>query len=400
MSRTVVVTAVTMLWMAGVVQAQTPTAAQWPTLNAEQKARALMSLERAAAQGPAPMTVLAIAARDPDEAIARRALGVLGRTLPTSRTTLQGLFAHDATRLGAAKTLLRHDETAGHAAIASWLQSEPDTDQITKLAFALRDQDVSTRASLVKAALKRELDFAGQWRLAQSAHEVPEATPWLTDKARGADTWMVRAEALKGLPTEQTAERLAALIDAVPRVREAAASTLHVSNATLAPLAKTARTDRWPRVRMAALSRLASHADARPVLVAAIDDPSHLVRAHAIAALEPVSDPKVAAAVIGRLKDEREWTDVLVAAAKYVGQQCIADATPALEARVQRARQPGASPGQVDAGAVSLVALGRLGRAQALSQSISNGPAPAALKHAAARPQKLCGAKLSPHKTP
>lgn len=212
------------------------------------------------------------------------------------------------------------------------------------LALASRDDDDGRQLAreLVLAGAAGAADFPEVFRLARAAVLLgaacsPAIDDWLRAQATGAETWMVRASAIEALGAragDGTME--AALSDAYPRVRLAAVHARDLLPESAPVLARLARADGWPIVRLAALDSIATEPAGGEAARAALDDRVAGVRARALEILVLRGDRDAWPAVGERLLDADEWPEVYGAALRYVEAFCVAEAGDALEAVIER----------------------------------------------------------------
>ena len=244
------------------------------------------------------------------------------------------------------------------------------------------------------AVVDEEAPFPDRWRLTQAASRLgpdEEVDVWLRGAFRAAE-WMLRAAALdalrrRGAPGLSAVAR-EGLRDEYPRVRRAAIRALAAEGLRgrdVERVALRARRDPWPMVRAVAVGVLRPLERARPILHAALGDPSPVVRAAAVEALHAAGDLSAWPAVRARLEDDREWPQVLLAAIRFARARCRGDALPALAAVVDRALRPDPWAPDVAVAVEALSAAASIGgeESRALLRRAGGPGSPAPLRNAA-----------------
>ena len=432
-------------------------AGAWPDMTPRERRLALRVLSDLAASEPAARSALLAAGRDADEELraaaieALRAAGagnelttlmnegddaaaqVLARAIPgrALQVLLPALAADGgATRVGlraAVGEAVTRAPTEAVPLVAAWATSERSVEATALVAQALAlggDAGQALGGELLRGAVARAESFEEVWRVVLAAGSLP-AEPtvdaWLAQLVTADERWMVRAEAANSLAARAAPQAPLALralaSDEFPRARERAALLLGDAandparaadddaeaqagdrhggvESARAVLLRLAQRDPWPRVRAAAVTALASDADARALLVGALSDPKARVRLAAIEAFRTTGDPRGAEAVAARLARTNELSTVQRAAARYLGQVCAADHQQTLMDTVARGRRPNAYDPDVQTAVVAVAALGRLGGPEVASflAEIRTGGPPEAIRAAAERALEALGA--------
>jgi HEAT repeat protein len=348
---------------------------------------ALRALEAA---GPAAADALADLARRPD-ATGDRAAARLAATVPVRATGVLLALLDQAGGPGRPPlraALARAVRDGGEPAVEHlrrWAAGTPGAPAAAAAALALGRVDPARPilTDLFERVAPGAERFEDHWRLVKASAHLPSSDAldaWLAGLAADAEEWMLRAAALPALAQRGgpavPAVAAGALEDPYPRVRMAAVKAFGQAPAHLVAVATLARRDPWPMVRSAAVEALVAHPRARPVLRAAVKDPSARVRATAIGALATLGDGDAWPPVGERLRDGREDPAVVAAGIEFARTLCVAAAVPDLAARVDRAMAPDATPDEGDLGAAAvraLTALGGRGAQEALKRA--SGPA-------------------------
>lgn len=428
-------------------------AGAWPDMTPRERRLALRVLSDLAASEPAARSALLAAGRDADAELraaaidALRAAGagnelttlmnegddaaaqVLARAIPgrALQVLLPALSADGgATRVGLRAAVGEAVSRAPAEAVplvAAWATTERSVEATALVAQALAlggEAGQALGGELLRGAVARAESFEEVWRVVLAAGSLPtEPTvdAWLAQLVTADERWMVRAEAANSLAARAAPEAPLALRtlanDEFPRARERAALLLGDAaragaDDTEAPardphggaesaralLLRLAQRDPWPRVRAAAVTALASDADARALLVGALADPKARVRLAAIEAFRTTGDPRGAEAVAARLSRTNELATVQRAAARYLGQVCATDHQQTLMDTVARGRRPNAYDPDVQTAVVAVAALGRLGGPEVASflTDVRTGGPPEAIRAAAERALESLGA--------
>lgn len=261
----------------------------------------------------------------------------------------------------------RGDEAAR---VSSWAAAA-DAPALASAALGLAGRDDEEGRGLARAltlaASGAAREFPELYRLTRAAVLLgdagsPELDAWLGRAATEAETWMVRAGAIEALGARADALTMAAaLADEYPRVRVAAVGARDRQPESAAVLSRMAHADRWPIVRLAALDAIATEPEGGPAARTALDDRVAGVRAHALEILVARGDREAWPAVTERLLDEDEWPEVYGAALRFVEAFCVAEASDALVAVVERGAADGAWAPDVDAAVDALDVALRIG---------------------------------------
>ncbi len=372
--------------------------------DAEVRGDAVTALARGGDDDRAALFV--IARSEPVDASLAAAALARGNGIPASAwddvTHLEAAqWDRPALRLAVARALTR--ESAWQAA----LDDAPlDAHGLAALAIGLADARVAgmveTSASalvtrLVVRAIARpesSTDFVTRFRIARAARVTEDASidAWLSETARHAEEWMLRAEAVESLGARASRDLLGVMLnDAYPRVRLAAARAVARRGQESATLIAIARHDAWPLVRAYALGEIADLPDARPVLIDALADPASAMRARALELLHDRTAADVDAPVIAILQDDQEWPHVAGRAVEVAEVRCSESLGPALVHAVRRGARGSASAGDLETAQVALrVALRYGGTTAAAARAATDGPSAPAFQVLLTHPQPPC----------
>ena len=334
---------------------------------------------------PGDRAALAIARRAPARSDAL--LDALGRDGGPDRPALREALRTAMQRGGNREGLATWAQTASAGSLAS-------------AAFALAGGG-ETLDPLAQSLLVRAVgfasDFEDRWRAIHAARVLsPDLEGAATIDAflraqASADEWMTRAAAIESLASRRIEDAgaiaRAALADDYPRVRMAALRAFRVlGSGPLREIGLAARQDPWPMVRAAGLVALGRSARVRPVVRAAVGDPAQLVRAAAIALLDP-DDAQDWALIAGVLQDDDEWPKVIRAGLAAAVERCRPDAIDALAAVADRGLRPNPWAPDVELGAEAIEVAARIGgpAARALLERAASPVAPAPYRNAAER---------------
>jgi HEAT repeat protein len=275
----------------------------------------------------------------------------------------------------ALRTAVREAFDRAPDAMSPWTRepTSPEAAAAVALALAASDAGRDTAGALVAWAKERATDFATRYRLVDAARLIgaqdADTDAWLAQLAAEAEDWALRALALEALAARGAPRAAglsaAALADPSPRVRTTALALLTGRAPPLREVAALARRDRWPMVRAAAVRALAGHADGLPMLRRAVGDPGKGVRAAAIEGLAAAGDGASLPLIEERLRDEREWPEVIRAALGFVRTECALGAVDALGAVVARALRPNPWEPDLDVAGEAVLVLGHLGGEEA-----------------------------------
>jgi HEAT repeat protein len=271
--------------------------------------------------------------------------------------------------------------------------------------------------SFVLSALDRSERFEDRYRLVMAAKALaphPDAAEegtgseaghdaridrWLDEIVHTDQPWMLKVAAIEALAARGAKQSLAAadhaLRDAYPRVRSAAARVL--GEDSYLALARLARQDDWPLVREAAVTAVATHQEAKPVLLAGLGDPAPSVRTAALKALTHRREPAAAPRVLAMIESEREWPTVIEAAIAYVEALCLPEARASLLKAFQRGMAENPWPPDVQQAAAALRVLASLGGPEAekalkaASLPSAPGPLQVTAEHARSEVGVRCG---------
>lgn len=306
---------------------------------------------------------------------------------------------------GAARPALREAirtamQRGGEAsAVDVWLgNAGPEARSAVAMALARGGEDLHRVAhGALVTALDGAEAFEVRWRSVAAASVLPQrlddrnvVDSFLRTQAT-AEEWMMRAAALEALAergspnARATAE--AAMSDEYPRVRVAALAAFKtLGSGPLREIGVAARRDPWPMVRAAGVDALGSAEEVRPIIRAAVRDPASLVRARALALLDP-NNAEDWALVIEVLNDDDEWPRVIRAGLAAASQRCNADSIPALTAVAERGLRPSPWAPDVEVGAEAVEIAARIGgrEAQRLIERAADPVAPAPYRNAAER---------------
>lgn len=349
---------------------------------------------------------LALAARDPDEGVRGDALEALGEAGPDAADLLGELATAGPDPDAAAALLARRHPVRATALLLASLSAEGGTDRSAlrdALRTAVQRGEAAARdsftawvatappigpaagatlalagggepldllaASLVQASSPNAVEFDDRYRLVRASRRLPAEAGvdgWLAGLVREADEWMLRAAALEALaeresPLAQATARLALSHD-YPRVRMAALTALAstISPDDDEPIARLARRDRWPMVRAEAVRAAGPRDTLSSIVRAAAGDRSRVVRTAAVEALTTRRDAEAAELVYQRLRDEDEWPDVIEASIRYAEALCLPESVDALAAVVARGLVPEAWAPDVDLAAAAVMVLAQL----------------------------------------
>jgi HEAT repeat protein len=409
----------------------------WPTLPSPGRRRVVRVLARYAETDESARSLLKAALDDQDADVRSGAFDALVAAGPTGRTVIapriaQADDAGDAAALALARTapaesiqpLLAALDAAGgreraalREAIATscrsggtpvvdvvrdWSKSgSPGVGTRAALALALAglqgpDTARPLATEIIAGATADAQEFEDRWRLVQAARSLPSSADvdaWLAGLAKDEERWMLRAAALEALAERKAAQgpqlATAALMDAYPRVRAAAATALAEHPETQKALAEHALRDRWPLVRAAALDAIAGQPGALPYLRKGVSDGARLARAAAIRGLTRVRSRQDWPLVKARIEDKEEWPEVLTEGIHFAGELCVTEARNSLLALVRRGMKPDAWAPDAELGLQAFEALQRLGGESAKSaiRLANSGAAPAAYRQAAEAPR-------------
>lgn len=238
-------------------------------------------------------------------------------------------------------------------------------------------------------------DFATRFRIARAARtlEDPALDRWLTETARSAPEWMLRAEAVEALGPRAPRELLGVLLrDSYPRVRLAAARAVARRGGETQTLLALARHDAWPLVRGYALGEVVELAEGRALAMEALNDPASAMRARALELFRTRAGADLDTQLIAVLQDEQEWPHVVTRAVDVAGARCAETLGPALVSVVARGARPNANAGQLEAAQMALrVALSMGGATERDARAAAQGPSAAAFALLLSRPQSRCG---------
>jgi hypothetical protein len=344
-------------------------------------ARALAAV---AADEPSGEALMELAERHPELAL-EPTLAALAASGGLGRPALRHVLARCA-REATEPTL---------AAIASRLDGPPELVAVYAESLAATGEPGRAMAArALAAAIPRAEGFEARFRLGRAAAELApdglpeEVTRFLEERARAAEEWMMRAEALRALSMLDAPPiplLLAALEDPYPRVRlgaiRALAPRLQSTRASAVKVAELARRDPFPFVRAAAVTALGPVDAALPVVEAALRDRAERVRAAAVLAFAARGDASAWPLIEQRMRDDGEWPVVTDASIAYARDLCIEASVDALRLVLERAERPrGWDPHRTSAGLAT----------EALA-SIGTPAARDVLSAAAARPDQGVG---------
>jgi hypothetical protein len=352
-----------------------------------------------------------VAIGEPAEAPLAAVALARGRVIPGSASASLARL----TRAHWDRPALRSAVARSVASVPSWRAAAEapslDAHGLAALALGLREArslETASAASeplvaalVVRALATREAtdDFVVRFRLARASREVssPEVLAWLDSTARGADEWMLRAEAIEALGARASRELLGVLlIDHSPRVRLAAARVLVRRGREIPTLLALARSDSWPLVRGYALAEIADSAEGRAAILDALRDPASAMRARALELLRTRVAPDLDVPLAGILEDDLEWPHVTDRALEVAEARCSETLGSALVRVVARGVQRDARPGHLEAAQRALYVALRFGGPTASSaRAAAVGPASQTFETLLAHPPPPCGA-LSP----
>ncbi len=428
-----------------------PTVEAWPRMSPAGRKRAVRVLAtsaRAATRdaGPLPardaaVAALVVAAGDTDTEVREAALGALAQAGDAgvsglAQVTAAGGAGLDvaARRLAEGGTVavgailaavgapggterpalrdalaraLRVGGAAARDAVEGWLAAEtrpPGVRAALALGLAAAPEGVPTAMRLAAASPAPGAPFPERYRLTLASARLPaepDTDAWLDATARGADEWMLRAAAIGALHARGST-RLAplarvALADAYPRVRVAAVRALGASRVDVEAIARVARDDAWPLVRAEAVRQLAQHPEARPAIRAALSDPRESVRAAAVGAVTQAGDRGAWPLVAARLQDDDEWPVVIESGLALARERCAQDAREAVIAVLRRGLRDDAWAPDAELAALALETAVTVGGAlgdearQMAERSASSEALRAAARRLRERPTRTCG---------
>ncbi|UJR80958.1 Hypothetical protein I5071_30090 [Sandaracinus amylolyticus] len=370
----------------------------WERLGTRGRVRAVRVASEVAGTASEPaLALLARAAADQSEEVRAAALGALVERGAEARiaalTALEGAPGEDAAArlergerafpiaplLGAVAAeggserprlraaLARGVALGGDAARDELAAAELSIAARASVALGLAENEATraVAAPLVERAASEASTFADRWRTARAAAGVEHSADVearMQAWAREAEEWMLRRAAVEALgagSTEVLRER--ALEDVYPRVRIAAIERLAQAGALEGATASAAARDRWPMVRVAALDGSVDAEGGRERARAALGDDAQMVRRRAIEHLTRLRDREAWPAIEQRLRDTREWPMVIDAALTYVSDLCVVEAGETLVEVIRRGAREGAWEPNVENAGLALRVLTRLG---------------------------------------
>ncbi|MEI8257342.1 MAG: hypothetical protein WCJ30_16835, partial [Deltaproteobacteria bacterium] len=351
--------------------------------------------------------------------VALDALASVLATMPRAADLIQAVHAPLAARLramvsalavergawmtarGAVRGLV--DEAASAGQLEAWLALLPE--EVTAAGRGLSvaadaAQDPTQRAAVaVRARAVTATRFEDRFRLLRALAGDPEGRAGVSQVALHDENADLRAEAAASLTDRGADDTLtAALHDAVPRVRAAAARGLAGVAPRRAALVAVLVRDTWPSVRAEAATALGGDAASAAALVNALDDGSLVVVRAAIAALERTPG-SFAARLMSFAEDEHRNPDLRADALRIVATRCERSLAQRLEALARREIDPVLPPPEQAIGHEALAALAHLDPARArafLHGTEANAFAVAAVERAA---REGCGSSGRPVET-
>jgi hypothetical protein len=351
---------------------------------------------RALATTPEGRTALAQALATQPADVGDPIAAILARLDPQRLiSTAIPMFLTEAGRRPAMRRALAVSVTAAGSEAVRELQARiPQTPMLARVALVEALIDTVHGAPLAQAELAELVSgsegFEPRFRLARASAAARSPVSgvvidWLATLLT-AEEWMLREVAVVALARSGAGPRArGALADPYPRVRMAAVLGLRGDDESAVQRATLARRDRWPMVRATAV-RSVDGTRLRPVVRAAVDDPSHSVRVAAIETLARLRDGPARAVVRARLSDVDEWPDVRAAAVDYARTVCDHEAGEILLHVVRRGLAGDASTDEVALAvraAPLLRVMGVEGAADVLAAATAE-TAPPALRRAVA----------------
>lgn len=229
----------------------------------------------------------------------------------------------------------------------------------------------------------RKLRLAGRWIDGKDASWAGGLLPYTEDESDVIRSAALDALALcpSGIPEERVPAWLA---DSSPRVRSStlglAANLASCGGARSASAIRhLAHADPWPLVRARALESLRRCRETRAMdaALAAIKDPSWMVRKTAVEILATIGGPDAMAALTSLVADVTQPASVKALAAIGLGRACWSEADEPLADLLLESIRHWNEPGFDDAGFAAVTALAALGgpaARQALELAVRRGP--------------------------